>query len=233
MHGEDRLSYAGSFGNISTQGFHSSPITRSISPSSGYSSIPCPTITRSISPLFRLITRSIPPHQGIIPESLKNWKNYKKKEDAKGWTDGIVVPLLPFGLKEFDEGERFDLRSPYADEGWVSVQAGSRHTFKLEMYSYGYVLMMVQVDPEETDMWAGLKKISTKVRTIVCCLPISCVRVGFLIFMPPQILNFSGNNDEYREQYGKPILWAKDYEKYKQDKEAAKNAPPPKGKNRK
>jgi hypothetical protein len=29
------------------------------------------------------------------------------------------VPLLPFGLKEFDEGERFDLRSPYADEGWV------------------------------------------------------------------------------------------------------------------
>ena len=31
-----------------------------------------------------------------------------------------MVPLLPFGLKEFDEGERFDLRSPYADEGWVS-----------------------------------------------------------------------------------------------------------------
>lgn len=31
------------------------------------------------------------------------------------------MPLLPFGLKEFDEGERFDLRSPYADEGWVSA----------------------------------------------------------------------------------------------------------------
>jgi len=48
-----------------------------------------------------------------------------------------------------------------------------------------------------------------------------------------QILNFSGNNDEYRAQYGKPILWAKDYEKYKQEKEA-KNMPPPttKGKGR-
>ena len=62
------------------------------------------------------------PDQGIIPESLKDWKNYKKKEDAKGFTEGIVVPLLPFGLKEFDEGERFDLRSPYADMGWVSAR---------------------------------------------------------------------------------------------------------------
>jgi hypothetical protein len=29
------------------------------------------------------------------------------------------VPLLPFGLRKYDEGERFDLRSPYADDGWV------------------------------------------------------------------------------------------------------------------
>jgi hypothetical protein len=68
----------------------------------------------------------------------------------------------------------------------------------------------LKVDPEETDMWAGLKRVGSK------------------------ILNFSGNNDEYRQQYGKPILWAKDYERYKQEKEAAKNAPPPpKGKGRK
>jgi hypothetical protein len=110
--------------------------------------------------------------KGIIPDSLKDWKNYKTR-DAEEGTSGIVIPLLPFGKKEYDEGERFDLRSPYADEGWV--------------------------DPEETDMWSGLKKIGKK------------------------ILNFSGNNDEYREQYGKPILWAKDYEKYKQERDAEKS----------
>ena len=59
----------------------------------------------------------------------------------------------------------------------------------------------------------------------------------YLILSPAvlatQILNFSGNNDVYDEQYGKPILWAKDYEKFKQEKEAKKNAPPaPKGKGR-
>jgi hypothetical protein len=32
---------------------------------------------------------------------------------------GLVVPLLPFGMPKFDAGERFDLRSPYADDGWV------------------------------------------------------------------------------------------------------------------
>lgn len=107
--------------------------------------------------------------EGVIPETLKNWKNYNTKKDEEA-TSGIVVPLLPFGINKYDEGERFDLRSPYADEGWV--------------------------DPNEVDMWAGLKNIGKK------------------------ILNFSGNNDEYREQYGKPILWARNYEKYKKDKEA-------------
>lgn len=107
--------------------------------------------------------------KGIIPDSLKNWKNYKKKEDQGAGLGGIIVPLLPFGLKEFDEGERFDLRSPYADDGWV--------------------------DPEETDMWAGLKKIKTK------------------------ILNFSGNNDVFDAEYSKPILWARDYNKMQQEKE--------------
>ncbi len=52
----------------------------------------------------------------------------QKKEDAEA-SSGIVVPLLPFGIRQYDEGERFDLRSPYADDGWV--------------------------DPEETDMFAG------------------------------------------------------------------------------
>mmetsp|Transcript_21306 Transcript_21306/g.36290 ORF Transcript_21306/g.36290 Transcript_21306/m.36290 type:complete len:238 (+) Transcript_21306:20-733(+) len=57
--------------------------------------------------------------EGRMPDTLLNWKNYKKKEDADG-TSGIIVPLLPFGRVDYDEGERFDLRSPYADDGWVS-----------------------------------------------------------------------------------------------------------------
>ena len=31
----------------------------------------------------------------------------------------IPLPMASFGMPEFDAGERFDLRGPYADEGWV------------------------------------------------------------------------------------------------------------------
>jgi hypothetical protein len=60
--------------------------------------------------------------RGEIPESLGKWKNYKKKEDesADGRSaGGIVLPLNPLGMREYDEGERFDLRSPYADGAYV------------------------------------------------------------------------------------------------------------------
>eukprot|EP00195_Chlamydomonas_chlamydogama_P007873 CAMPEP_0202894892 /NCGR_PEP_ID=MMETSP1392-20130828/4185_1 /ASSEMBLY_ACC=CAM_ASM_000868 /TAXON_ID=225041 /ORGANISM="Chlamydomonas chlamydogama, Strain SAG 11-48b" /LENGTH=209 /DNA_ID=CAMNT_0049579717 /DNA_START=25 /DNA_END=654 /DNA_ORIENTATION=- len=99
--------------------------------------------------------------QGVIPESLKNWRPYENKMDEEA-TSGIVVPLLPFGIRKYDEGERFDLRSPYADDGWV--------------------------DPNETDMWSGLKKLNKK------------------------IFNFGGKAAE-EDEYGKPIMWARDYEK--------------------
>ncbi|EFJ47564.1 hypothetical protein VOLCADRAFT_120951 [Volvox carteri f. nagariensis] len=74
--------------------------------------------------------------RGEMPDTLKSWKPYDKEIDEKA-NSGIVVPLLPFGIKKYDEGERFDLRSPYSDAGWV--------------------------DPEEQDAWAGLKKIGTKI----------------------------------------------------------------------
>lgn len=38
---------------------------------------------------------------------------------AAAATSGLVVPLLPFGMPKYDAGERFDLRSPYSDDGWV------------------------------------------------------------------------------------------------------------------
>ena len=32
---------------------------------------------------------------------------------------GIPLPMASFGMPEFDGGERFDLKGPYVDEGWV------------------------------------------------------------------------------------------------------------------
>lgn len=98
--------------------------------------------------------------RGEMPDSLKKWRNYSNKDDETA-NSGLVVPLLPFGMPKFDAGERFDLRSPYADDGWV--------------------------DPEETDAWAGFKKIGEK------------------------LLNFGGQSKP-KEQ--KPIIWASQYDKY-------------------
>lgn len=109
--------------------------------------------------------------RGEMPESLKKWRNYSNKEDETA-NSGLVVPLLPFGMPKFDAGERFDLRSPYADDGWV--------------------------DPDETDAWAGFKKIGEK------------------------LLNFGGQSNKPQEQ--KPIIWASQYDKYVAEKKAAKAA---------
>ena len=37
---------------------------------------------------------------------------------------GIIVPLAPFGMPEYDNGERFDLRLPHVDNGWVDEDSG-------------------------------------------------------------------------------------------------------------
>ena len=50
--------------------------------------------------------------EGRMPETLKKWNPYA--EENREANSGIVVPLLPFGMRKYDEGERFDLRSPYA-----------------------------------------------------------------------------------------------------------------------
>lgn len=61
--------------------------------------------------------------RGEIPESLGTWRNYKNKgdetADGRSGRGGIVLPLNPLGMREYDEGERFDLRSPYADGAYV------------------------------------------------------------------------------------------------------------------
>jgi hypothetical protein len=47
--------------------------------------------------------------RGEMPESLGKWRNYKNKEDAdadgRSGRGGIVLPLNPLGMREYDEGE--------------------------------------------------------------------------------------------------------------------------------
>ena len=50
--------------------------------------------------------------------------NALSKEAFKG-KGFLPIPGMAIGMPEFDGGERFDLRAPYADEGWVD-EAGVR-----------------------------------------------------------------------------------------------------------
>ncbi|KAK3261974.1 hypothetical protein CYMTET_29152 [Cymbomonas tetramitiformis] len=49
------------------------------------------------------------------------------KETIKG---GIPFPMASFGMPEFDGGERFDLKGPYVDEGWVDENESEGGPFK-------------------------------------------------------------------------------------------------------
>lgn len=35
----------------------------------------------------------------------------------------FIVPLAPFGMPEYDGGERWDLKAPYAEKGYVDEKA--------------------------------------------------------------------------------------------------------------
>lgn len=48
-------------------------------------------------------------------------KPYGDKDE--GMQGGIIIPLAPFGIPKFDNGERFDLKALYTDEGWVDEGA--------------------------------------------------------------------------------------------------------------
>lgn len=51
-------------------------------------------------------------------------KRFDAAAEAKGPVPkfGIIVPITPFGIPEY-ETERFDLRLPYVDNGWVDEDA--------------------------------------------------------------------------------------------------------------
>eukprot|EP01023_Acetabularia_acetabulum_P032949 TRINITY_DN307_c0_g1_i4.p3 TRINITY_DN307_c0_g1~~TRINITY_DN307_c0_g1_i4.p3 ORF type:complete len:194 (+),score=48.85 TRINITY_DN307_c0_g1_i4:158-739(+) len=64
--------------------------------------------------------------QGIRPERTEEYKPY----DLEAEKGSIIIPLAPFGIPKFDNGERFDLKSPYTDEGWVDPDADPFKWFK-------------------------------------------------------------------------------------------------------
>ena len=45
-----------------------------------------------------------------------------KKEDSKLGLN-VVIPLNPIGIPKYDNGERFDLRLPYAERGYEDPEA--------------------------------------------------------------------------------------------------------------
>ncbi|KAF6005542.1 hypothetical protein F1559_005146 [Cyanidiococcus yangmingshanensis] len=61
------------------------------------------------------------------------WERQREKERAAGtWKEvgygeepkqGIIFPWPSFGIPRYDYGERFDLRLPYVDEGYVDEEA--------------------------------------------------------------------------------------------------------------
>jgi hypothetical protein len=61
------------------------------------------------------------------------WERQREKERTAGtWKEvgygeepkrGIILPWPSFGIPRFDYGERFDLRLPYVDEGYVDEDA--------------------------------------------------------------------------------------------------------------
>ena len=38
--------------------------------------------------------------------------------------------MAPFGIPKFDNGERFDLRLPYVEQGWVDEEADASNWFR-------------------------------------------------------------------------------------------------------
>lgn len=56
-----------------------------------------------------------------IKKKNRDKANALSKEAFKG-KGFLPIPGMAIGMPEFDGGERFDLRAPYADEGWVDEE---------------------------------------------------------------------------------------------------------------
>lgn len=64
-----------------------------------------------------------PEFKKVIDEENRKKFLEKKAAEAPEPKFGIIIPLIPIGMPEYDGGERFDLRLPYVDNGWVDDEA--------------------------------------------------------------------------------------------------------------
>ena len=62
----------------------------------------------------------------------ENRQKFLAQKEAEGPEPkfGIIIPILPIGIPEYDGGERFDLRLPYVDNGWVDEDADIGKRFR-------------------------------------------------------------------------------------------------------
>jgi len=77
------------------------------------------------------------------------------KEAVKG---GIPLPMASFGMPEFDGGERFDLRGPYVEEGWVDEEEQGEGPFSGLRKLFGLGGNKNKVVEEEEDEEGNGKK---------------------------------------------------------------------------
>lgn len=59
---------------------------------------------------------------------------------------GIIIPQVPFGNAKYDNGERFDLRLPYVDEGYVDESASLGNTLK-RLFGFGKETKPTELPP--------------------------------------------------------------------------------------
>lgn len=65
-----------------------------------------------------------------MPEDEDFKKPYNEEEEG-----GIIIPIAPFGIPKFDNGERFDLKLPYVDEGWVDESGADPFQWAKDLFS--------------------------------------------------------------------------------------------------
>eukprot|EP00884_Botryococcus_braunii_P020498 jgi/Botrbrau1/7131/Bobra.0143s0011.1 len=66
---------------------------------------------------------SDPDYKKKVDEERRERKKAEQGPDPEVNIFNIIIPLPPFGIPEYDNGERFDLRLPYVDNGWVDEEA--------------------------------------------------------------------------------------------------------------
>jgi hypothetical protein len=157
-----------------------------------------------------------------------------------------VVPLFPFGIRKYDEGERFDLRLPYAEDGWVDpdeVRVAARRGAARRGYPCPCTLVRGRGEGQAAWRAAGGRgprpsPAAAHARTRACAAQPSNPTRRVLAPPPPpapgasppqvdawsgfkKLFSFGKKPDVAPEDAGKPkkIIWASQYGKYQAEQQ--------------